>query len=60
MDQISERISKLVWNMGVCWLELKPGTVEEGLYAENDVQSQDQNRIREIRPSGIAGGLQET
>ena len=42
--------------MGVCWLELKPRLNREGL----SVAGQDQNRTREIRPSGIEGGLQET
>jgi hypothetical protein len=32
----------------------------EGLHLENGVQSRGQNRTREIRPSGIVGGLWET
>ena len=32
----------------------------EGLHLENGVQSRGQNRTREIRPSGIVGGLAET
>jgi len=49
-----------VWPWGVCELALKPQTVQEGLYPENDMGSRDQNRIREIRLSGIAGRLTET
>ena len=45
---------------GVCELALKPHVVQEGLYPENDLRSRDQNRIREIRLSGIAGRLAET
>ena len=45
---------------GVCApaLELQP--VWEDLDPGNGVQSRGQNRTREIRPSGIVGGLQET
>ena len=46
--------------LGVCELALKPHIVQEGLYPENDLRSRDQNRIREIRLSGIAGRLAET
>ncbi len=34
--------------------------LREGLFLANGVQSRGQNRIREIRPSGIVGGLAET
>jgi len=46
--------------LGVCELALKPWVIQKGLYLENDLRSRDQNRIREIRPSGIAGRLAET
>ncbi len=45
---------------GVCEQALQPRRVQEGLSPKNDVQSRGQNRIREIRPSGIVGGLAET
>ncbi len=44
----------------VCESALKLPPVWEGLHLENDVQGRGQNRIREIRPSGIVGGLEET
>jgi hypothetical protein len=34
--------------------------LREGLFLANGVQSRGQNRIREIRPSGIVGRLAET
>ncbi len=40
--------------VGAPALELQPA--REGLDPENGVQSRGQNRIREIRPSGIVGG----
>jgi hypothetical protein len=46
--------------LGVCELALKLWIIWKGLYLENDLRSRDQNRIREIRPSGIAGRLAET
>ncbi len=46
--------------LGVCELALNPWVIQKGLYLENDLRSRDQNRIREIRPSGIAGRLAET
>src|SRR6266851_6349663 len=39
---------------------LKPQRGWEGLSLKNGVQSRGQNRTRESRPSGIAGGLAET
>ena len=45
---------------GVCEPVLKPQTPWEDPYPVNCVQSRDQNRTREIRPSGIAGRLVET
>jgi hypothetical protein len=38
---------------------LKPPMGQEGLSLINGVQSRGQNRTRESRPSGIAGGLAE-
>ena len=46
--------------LGVCELALKPWVIQKGLYLENDLRSRDQNRIRKIRPSGIAGRFAET
>jgi hypothetical protein len=51
---------KTVQLWGACELALKPQVAREGLYLINDWQSRDQNRTREIRPSGIAGRLTET
>ena len=45
---------------GVCKPVLKPKIPWEDHYPVNGVQSRDQNRTREIRPSGIVGGLVET
>lgn len=45
---------------GVCEPALKPRASWEGGDLINGVQSRDQNRIWEIRPSGIAGRLRET
>jgi len=45
---------------GVCEPVLKPQTPWEDPYPVNCAQSRDQNRTREIRPSGIAGRLVET
>ena len=45
---------------GVCELALKSQIAQEGLYPVNGLQGRDQNRTREIRPSGIAGRLTET
>jgi len=45
---------------GVCEPALKPRIYWEDLYPENGVQGRDQNRTREIRPSGIVGRLVET
>ena len=39
---------------------LQPRRVREGLSPTNGMQGRGQNRIREIRPSGIVGGLVET
>src|SRR5262249_44684528 len=39
---------------------LKPHMFQKGLSLKNGVQSRGQNRTRESRPSGIAGGLAET
>jgi hypothetical protein len=45
---------------GVCEQALEPHCVRKGLSLKNGVQSRGQNRTREIRPSGIVGGLAET
>jgi hypothetical protein len=45
---------------GVCEQALEPRRVRKGLLLINGVQSRGQNRTREIRPSGIVGGLAET
>jgi hypothetical protein len=45
---------------GVCELALKLRFTWEGLHLKNGMQSRGQNRTREIRPSGIVGGLWET
>jgi len=45
---------------GVCELALKLRSTWEGLHLKNGMQSRGQNRTREIRLSGIVGGLWET
>ena len=45
---------------GVCEPALEPPAQWADRSLINDVQSRGQNRTREIRPSGIAGGLWET
>ena len=45
---------------GECVSALKLRSVGEGMLLGNGVQSRGQNRTREIRPSGIVGGLAET
>ena len=45
---------------GVCEQALQPHRVRKGLSPIDGVQGRGQNRIREIRPSGIVGGLAET
>jgi hypothetical protein len=45
---------------GACVSALKPRPAWEGMLLENGMQSRGQNRTREIRPSGIVGGLAET
>ena len=45
---------------GVRVPSLEPLTAWEDRLPENGVQSRGQNRTREIRPSGIAGGLAES
>ncbi len=45
---------------GVCEPVLKPQTQWEDRYPVNGAPSRDQNRTREIRPSGIVGRLVET
>ena len=45
---------------GVCEQALQPRRAQEGLSPINGMQGRGQNRIREIRPSGIVGGLAET
>lgn len=45
---------------GVCEQALQPHRVGKGLSLINGVQSRGQNRTREIRLSGIVGGLAET
>ncbi len=45
---------------GACELALKLRSQRKGLRLENGMQSRGQNRTREIRPSGIVGGLWET
>ena len=45
---------------GECVSALKLRSVEKGMLLGNGVQSRGQNRTREIRPSGIVGGLAET
>ncbi len=45
---------------GVCGPALQPSIAWEGLHPANGVQGRGQNRTREIRLSGIVGGLMET
>ena len=45
---------------GVCEPALQLRFTWEGLHLKNGMQSRGQNRTREIRPSGIVGGLWET
>ena len=45
---------------GGCAPALELQSAWEGLHLENGVQSRGQNRTREIRPSGIVGGPEET
>ncbi len=45
---------------GECESALKLRPAREGMLLGNGVQSRGQNRTREIRPSGIVGGLTET
>ncbi len=58
---ISERGNMQTWRArGECESALKLRPDGEGMLLANGVQSRGQNRTREIRPSGIVGGLAET